>query len=176
MQYVAVGLLTGGASLLTTALTTVMVNARHLFYGISMLDKYKDVGKRKAYLIFALTDETYSLVCSDNPKVPSEQRKDYYFWVSLFNHMYWVLGTVLGAVVGALVRFNTQGIDFALTALFVTVFIEQWLGTRKHTPALIGVGVSVICLLLFGRDKFLIPAMLVISLLLCLYKEEGKNG
>ncbi len=176
MQYVAVGLLTGGASLLTMALTTVMVNARHLFYGISMLDKYKDVGKRKAYLIFALTDETYSLVCSENPKVPSEKRKDYYFWVSLFNHAYWVLGTVLGAVVGALVRFNTQGIDFALTALFVTVFIEQWLGTRKHAPALIGVGVSVICLLLFGRDRFLIPAMLVISLLLCLYKEEGKNG
>lgn len=175
MQYVAIGLLTSGASLITAALTTLMVNARHLFYGISMLGKYKDTGKRKPYLIFALTDETYSLVCSDNPDIPSEDRKDYYLLVSLFNQAYWVAGSVLGAVVGSLIKFNSNGIDFALTALFLTVFIEQWLTTKKHTPAIIGVVVSVICLVIFGSDKFLIPTMLVIALLLCLGKGESEN-
>lgn len=175
MQYVAIGLLTGGASFITAALTTLMVNARHLFYGISMLDKYKNTGKRKPYLIFSLTDETYSLVCNDNPQIPADKRNDYYLFVSLFNHIYWILGSVLGAAVGSIVKFNSEGIDFALTALFLTVFIEQWLSTKKHIPAMIGVAVSVICLVIFGSEKFLIPTMLVISLLLCIYKEEGKN-
>ena len=175
MQYVAVGLITGGASLITAALTTLMVNARHLFYGLSMLEKYKNTGKRKPYLIFALTDETYSLVCNDNQDIPPESRQDYYFLVSLFNQIYWIAGSVLGAVAGTLVKFNSAGIDFALTALFITVFIEQWLTSKKHTPAIIGVGVSVICLILFGSEKFLIPAMLIIALLLCLYKEERQN-
>lgn len=174
MQYVAIGLLTGGASLITTALTTLMVNARHLFYGISMLGKYKGTGKRKPYLIFALTDETYSLVCSDNIDVEEGRRTDYFFFVSLFNHCYWVLGSVLGALVGTLVHFNTAGIDFALTALFLTVFTDQWLNSKNHIPAIVGVAVSVLCLLVFGGDSFLIPAMLIIALLLCLYKEGGK--
>ena len=175
MQYVAIGLLTGGASLITAAVTTLMVNARHLFYGISMLDRYKDVGKRKPYLIFALTDETYSLVCNDDIGIPQDSRKDYYLLVSIFNHSYWVLGSVLGAVVGSLVKFNTEGIDFALTALFLTVFLEQWLTAKKHAPALIGVAASVLCLVIFGGQNFLIPAMLIIALLLCLYKEGSEN-
>ena len=175
MQYAAVGLLTGGASLITVAFTTLMVNARHLFYGISMLGKYKGVGKRKPYLIFALTGETYSLVCRDNPDIEPEQRANYYFFVSLFNHTYWILGSVLGAVAGTLIHFNSEGIDFALTALFVTVFVEQWLTTKKHTPAIIGVLVSAVCLLIFGSENFLIPTMLVIALLLSLHKEEADN-
>lgn len=175
MQYVAIGLLTSGASLITAAITTLMVNARHLFYGISMLEKYKNTGKRKLYLIFALTDETYSLVCNDNPSISAAERKNYYFFVSLFNQIYWIIGSVLGAVIGSLVKFNSEGIDFALTALFLTVFIEQWLTTKKHTSAIIGVVASVVCLVLFGSENFLIPAMLIISLLLCLYKEERKN-
>lgn len=175
MQYVAVGLLAGGASLITVALTTLMVNARHLFYGISMLDKYKNTGKIKPYLIFALTDETYSLLCNDNPDIPTEEKKNYYFFVSLLNQIYWIIGSVSGAVVGSLVKFDTKGIDFALTALFITIFLEQWLTTKKHSPAVIGVAVSAICLIIFGSEKFLIPAMLVILLLLCLYKEENKN-
>lgn len=175
MQYVAIGLLTSGASFITVALTTLMVNARHLFYGISMLDKYKNTGKRKPYLIFALTDETYSLVCNDNPDIPPERRKDYYLLVSLFNQIYWITGSVLGAAVGSVVKFNSEGIDFALTALFLTVFLEQWLTVKKHTPAIIGVAVSVLCLMIFGSEKFLIPTMLVIALLLCLYKEERKD-
>lgn len=175
MQYVAVGLLAGGASLITVALTTLMVNARHLFYGISMLDKYNNTGKIKPYLIFALTDETYSLLCNDNPDIPTEEKKNYYFFVSLLNQIYWIIGSVSGAVVGSLVKFDTKGIDFALTALFITIFLEQWLTTKKHSPAVIGVAVSAICLIIFGSEKFLIPAMLVILLLLCLYKEENKN-
>lgn len=176
MQYVAVGLLTGGASLWTVALTTLMVNARHLFYGVSMLERYREMGARKPYLIFALTDETYSLVCGDLSRVEESQRKNYCFFVSLFNQIYWVLGTVLGAVIGSLVHFPSEGIDFALTALFLTVFLEQWLSTKKHAPALLGVGISASCLLIFGAERFLIPAMLGIALTLCLYREEGEHA
>ena len=176
MQYVAVGLLTGGASIITTALTTLMVNARHIFYGISMLDKYKGRGKCTPYLIFALTDETYSLVCNDDPNVSDENRTKYYFLVTALNHSYWIIGSVLGAVVGTLVSFNTKGVDFALTALFITVFVEQWLSTKRHMPALVGSFATVLCLLVFGKDGFLIPSMLIIALVLSLAKEGKENG
>ena len=175
MQYVAVGLLAGGASLMTVALTTFLVNARHLFYGISMLDKYKNIGKIKPYLIFALTDETYSLLCHDDPRISAEERKKYCFFVSVLDHTYWVAGSLLGSVVGSLVKFNSQGIDFVLNALFITIFLEQWLTSKKHFPAVIGVVFSVLCLLLFGSESFLIPSMLIILLLLCLYKEKNQN-
>lgn len=173
MQYAAIGLFTGGASLLTVALTTLMVNARHLFYGISMLEKYRDVGKAKPYLIFGLTDETYSLVCTELPHIPVAQRRDYYLLVTLLDQCWWVLGSLVGAVAGTVLQFNSEGIDFALTALFLVVFLDQWLTAEKHGPALIGVGVSVLSLLIFGADSFLIPAMLGIGVLLCLYKEEA---
>ena len=171
MQYAAVGLLTGGVSLLTVALTTLMVNARHLFYGISMLDRYRHIGIRKAYLIFGLTDETYSLVCVDNPLVDKDRFLSYSTWVTIFNHIYWVAGSVLGAAIGTFITFNSEGVEFALTALFLTVFLEQWLSTKRHTPSIIGIAASAICLFLFGADRFLIPSMLVIALLLCLMKE-----
>lgn len=191
MQYAAIGLFTSGASLITVALTTLMVNARHIFYGISMIDRYKNTGLKKLYLIFALTDETYSLVCTDNPKIEENDRKKYYILVSIFNHLYWILGSVIGAIIGSLVKFNSEGIEFALTALFVTVFVDQWLSVREqnkekyslkndikaHFPAIIGVLASVICLIIFGKDNFLIPAMLVIALALCLYpiKEDKQD-
>ena len=171
MQYAAIGLLTGGAGLLTLGVTALMVNARHLFYGISMLERYRNVGKAKPYLIFGLTDETYSLVCTDAADIPPEERSSYYLWVTLLNHLYWVGGSVLGALAGTVLRFNSEGIDFALTALFLVVFVEQWLTSEKHGPALIGVGVSVLSLLIFGANSFLIPAMLGIGVMLCLYKE-----
>lgn len=175
MQYIAVGLLASGASLITVALTTLLVQARHLFYGISMLDKYKNVGKRKLYLIFALTDETYSLMCNDHSDIPLDKRKDYYLAVSMLNHSYWITGCVLGATVGTLVNFNSEGIDFVLTALFVTIFLEQWHNTKKHLPAVIGILASVICLIIFGAENFLIPTMIVIAVSLCIYKEERTN-
>ncbi len=170
MQYLAVDLLAGGASLITAALTTLMVNARHLFYGISMVDKYKDTGKVKPYLIFALTDETYSLVCRDDIK--TEDKNKYYLFVSLINQCYWILGSLLGSIIGSVLNFNTNGLDFALTALFVTVFVEQWLSTKNHTHALIGVAASVCCLIIFGSDSFLIPAMIVITVILALLRRR----
>ena len=172
MQYVAIGLMTGGASLVTTALTTLTVNIRHLFYGISMLDKYKDAGSAKPYLIFALTDETYSLVCGELTNIAPEEKTRYQLWVSVLNHIYWITGSVVGAVIGDLLQFNSQGIDFALTALFLTVFTDQWLTNKNHTPAVIGLGASVLCLLVFGSEHFLIPAMIIIALALCLCKKE----
>ncbi len=177
MQYVAVSLLTSGASLLTTALTTLMVNARHLFYGISMIEPYRDTGKKKPYLIFALTDETYSLVCSGEAP-DGVDRQQYFFWVTLLNHVYWIFGSLLGVLAGTAITFDTSGIDFAMTALFITVFVEQWRSTANHIPALVGVGISTVCLAVFGPDGFLIPAMVGISLLLtaCKSSIEAKGG
>ena len=166
MQYLAIDLLCGGASLLTTAVTTLMVNARHLFYGISMVERYADTGKKKPYLIFALTDETYSLVCSEESVKGIKEPKEYYFLVSIFNQSYWVAGSVIGSLLGNIIPFNVEGIDFALTALFVTIFVEQWLTTKEHRPALVGIVSSVVCLILFGADKFLIPTMIIIVALL----------
>ena len=175
MQYLAVGLLVNDASLITVAVTTFVVNVRHLFYGISMLDKYKGVGKIKGYLMFALTDETYSLLCIDNPIVPESKRRQYYFFVSLLDHSYWILGSVLGATIGTLIDFNSQGVDFALTALFVTIFLDQWLNNKKHIPAIIGVVATALSVVVFGSQNFLIPAMIMIAVALCLYKEEKEN-
>ena len=175
MQYLAVDLLAGSAGLITAALTTLMVNARHLFYGISMIDKYKNTGWRKPYLIFALTDETYSLNCNGTPE-DIEEPKKYYFLVSLFNQCYWIIGNVLGVLLDSILPISTEGIDFSLTALFVTVFVEQWKSANDHIPALIGVAASLLCLLLFGPDNFLIPTMVLITLALTIYrrKKEGK--
>ena len=176
MQYVAIDLLSGGASLLTAALTTLMVNARHLFYGISMVDKYQGAGRKKPYLIFALTDETYSLVCKDDGQEEPAVRHRYDFTVSLLNQCYWVAGSVLGSLLGAVLPFDVTGIDFALTALFVTVFVEQWLDSKDHSSALVGVGATVLCLLLFGSENFLIPSMLAITLCLTALRALKKGG
>lgn len=176
MQYVGVSLLTSGASLITVALTTLMVNARHLFYGLSMIEKYKDAGKKKPYLIFALTDETYSLLCDDNIPEGAE-RQGYQFFVSFFNQCYWILGSVLGGLLGAILPFDTKGIDFSMTALFVTVFVEQWLTTRNHWPAIMGLVISATCLGIFGPEKFLIPTMFMITIaLLCMKKIQNVGG
>ncbi|MGN0658795.1 MAG: AzlC family ABC transporter permease [Emergencia sp.] len=177
LQFVAVDLLAGGASLLTTALTSLMVNARHLFYGISMVDRYKGAGKKKLYMMYALTDETYSLVCRDPAEADMSAKHRYYFTVSLLDQIYWVSGSVAGSLLGSVLPFNTEGIDFALTALFVTVFTEQWIGTKEHRPALCGIGASVLCLLVFGSERFLIPAMVLITLILTGLRRsiEGKR-
>lgn len=174
MQYMTVSLLTGGAGLLTAALTTIVVNARHLFYGISMVDAYKGAAKKKPYLIFALTDETYSLV-SKNQVPDGISRHSYCFLVSLFDQIYWVAGSVLGSLAGSLLPINCEGIDFVLTALFVTIFVDQWLSTKNHVPAIIGVISTLICLLIFGSDIFLIPSMVVIAVLLTVTQKTGRR-
>ena len=175
MQYVTVSLLSGGAGLLTAALTTLVVNARHLFYGISMVDAYKGAGRKKPYLIFALTDETYSLV-SQNQAPEGLSRHGYCFLVSAFNQCYWVAGSLLGALAGRLIPLNYEGIDFVLTALFVTIFVEQWLSTKNHLPAITGVAATALCLLIFGSDIFLIPSMVTIALLLTLCRKTGRRA
>ena len=174
MQYVAVSLLTSGASLLTAALTAFVVNARHLFYGISMIDTYKDSGKKKPYLIFGLTDETYSLV--SQTQVPDNcSRIGYCFWVTLFDHCYWVLGTLLGGLAGTILHINYEGVEFSLTALFVTIFVEQWLSTKKHGPAIVGVAATTLSLVIFGKDVFLIPSMAAIAACLIMMQRTGKE-
>lgn len=175
MQFVAVSLMTSGASLLTTALTTLMVNARHLFYGISMVDAYKKSGVKKPYLIFALTDETYSLV-SQKQNANDRSRHHYCFLVSLFDQIYWVSGSLLGSLAGKWLDFNYEGIDFVLTALFVTIFVEQWLSTKDHFPAVTGVLSTVFCLILFGQDVFLIPSMILIALILSCAKKAERSS
>lgn len=169
MQYLAIDLLAGGASLISAALMTLMVNARHLFYGVSMLERYRDMGRAKPYLIFALTDETYSLVCSTDPPAGLDRRRAF-FWISFLDHCYWVVGCVAGALVGRVLPFDATGVDFSMTALFLVVFTEQWRGSRDHTAALVGVGASLACLLVFGPADFLIPAMISIALLLTLLR------
>lgn len=169
MQFVAVTILSGSTGLLAAALTTLAVNARHLFYGISMIDRYKGTGKRKPYLIFALTDETYSLV---SQKEPGQDGGEYYFLVSALDQLYWVLGTLLGAAAGQWIPLNYEGIDFVLTALFVTIFVEQWLSTKNHLPACIGLGASILCRVIFGSGAFLIPSMGLIALLLLLTRRK----
>ena len=167
MQYLGVSLLTGGASIIQTAVATLMVNARHLFYGISMVDKYAEEGKAKPYLIFALTDETYSLVCTGDVPEGIDTHK-YNLLVSLFDHCYWVAGSAIGCLLGAVIPFDTTGIDFSMTALFVTVFVQQWMENQQHFPAVCGVVVTALCLAIFGPDNFLIPSMILITLALSL--------
>ena len=175
MQYVGVGLLAGGASVITTILTTLMVNARHLFYSISMIDRYKDSGKYKPYLVFALTDETYSLLC-DGKTPEGEDANKYRFLVSLFNHSYWVAGSVAGSLLGTVLPFSTEGIEFAMTALFLASFTEQWIENKDHIPAITGVVSTLLCLLVFGTESFLIPAMLLITLVLTLLRKRTVNA
>lgn len=177
MQYVAVDLLAGGAAFVSAALMTVFVNIRHVFYGLTMLEKYNAAGREKPYLILALTDETFSLVCS--AQLPEEiDEKKYYLYVSLLNQCYWVIGSVFGAVAGTVIPFSSTGIDFAMTALFVVIFVEQWEKTKQHLPAVSGIVISVLCRIVFGASGFLIPAMIGILAAMLLEKRwlEGEGG
>ena len=178
MQYVGVGLISGGASVITAVIATIMVNARHLFYSVSMVDRYKNSGKFKPYLIFALTDETYSLLSDGTVPAGLTDKDDiafYRFLVSFFNQCYWVTGSVLGSLLGEVLPFSTEGIEFSMTALFIASFTEQWLTTRDHVPALTGLIGTALCLVVFGAENFLIPAMLLITLVLTLLRgrKEG---
>ena len=158
LEFVIVNLLLGAFNPIQAFLMALLIQARHLFYGVSMLDKYRDVGRKKPYLIFTLSDETFSVTCSaDVPE--GVDRGWFYFFVTLLDQLYWFSGATLGALCGMQIRFNTQGLDFAMTALFVVIFINQWKKDSQHISALAGLGLSVLSLLLFGPDNFLLPAM-----------------
>lgn len=169
MQYVGISLLSAPATLLTTVFTTLIVNARHLFYSISMIKKYEKAGKFKPYLIFALTDETYALIASDKNTANSYK---YYFYVSLLNHMYWIIGTILGSVFAKALPFDIAGLEFSMTALFLVAFVEQWLDKKHKAPSIIGLLVTLLSRLIFGLSIFLIPAMIGIIVVLLLFKDR----
>lgn len=167
-QFLAVELLAAGATLTHVALLTFLLNFRHLFYGLSMIEKYRGTGIRKIYLIFGLTDETYALLTGyKTPEGLSD--KSYYFAVTLMNQLYWIFGCVFGSVAGGLIPFDTTGIDFAMTALFAVLVVEQWKTHKNHIPAILGFTATIAALYIFGADSFLIPALIVISVvLLCM--------
>lgn len=173
-QYLLVSLLAANASIISAAVATLLVNARHIFYGIPLLDTYNDAGKKKPYMIFALTDETYSLVTQNEPP-EGMSRHMYCFLVSAFNHTYWVAGCVLGSLAGAHIPISFEGVEFVLTALFVTMFVEQWLTHKNHLPAIIGVAATAVCLAIFGSEIFLIPSMVLIAVLLTVSRKTGRR-
>lgn len=167
MEFVTASMLLSGFNPLGAALLTLMVNARHIFYGITMVSKYKNVGKKKWYLIFGMCDESFSINCSVD--VPENVDKGwFYFWVTLLNQSYWVLGSTCGALLGSLIRVDAQGLEFVMTALFVVIFLDNWLKEKNHFSSLLGLGVSLLCLVAFGAEKFLVPTMCVIFLVLSL--------
>jgi len=178
MQFAAVNLLLASFNPIGAILLTIMVHARHIFYGITMLVPFNQLknGFRKIYCMFGLTDETFSLLAS--LEVPEEQDRNWvYFLVTFLNQCYWVIGCGIGAVIGSNLTFNTEGIEFVLTALFVTIFVEQWLNASSHRPAIIGLVGSAVCLVIFGGASFMIPAMIIILILFSLdYYKEVKQG
>lgn len=190
MQYVAVELLAEAVSVGYAVMMTVLVNIRHVFYGVSLIDKYRDAGWRRYYMIFALTDETYSLVSTS--EVPEDvDKNNYYFFISLFDQLYWILGCCTGCLMGNFIEFNSAGIEYAMTALFVCIFADQWLSvggrkllSGKHISAIVGVGATLISLIvcnIVGTEYFLIPSMIIILVALILLRpvldrKEDKNA
>lgn len=161
LEFVAVSMLLSPYAPLQTFLMTLMIQARHLFYGISMLEKYKNLGPKKYYLIYAMCDETFSI--NYTAKIPDGvDRGWFYFFVTLLNQLYWVSGATIGGLLGSLIHFDTTGLDFVMTAMFVVIFMEQWMKEQRHFSELIGFAAAVGCLLLFGADSFLIPTMVCI--------------
>ena len=175
LQFVGLSLLTSVFDPLYAFLIALSINARHLFYGISMLEKFSGTGKVKPYLIFGMCDETFSILCSTEPP-PEVDRRAFVLAVTLLNQSYWVLGSVAGGLIGPLLTFDTYGIDFVMTAFFVVIFLDQWRGRRNHSPALIGLGASAVSLLIFGADNFVIPAMILIVACLTLFRKKLAKG
>jgi 4-azaleucine resistance transporter AzlC len=177
MEFVTVGLLLGAFDPMHALALTLMVNARHLFYGISMLDKFKGTGLKKYYLIFGMCDESFSINCTAD--IPKDVDKGWFmFFVTMLNHSYWVCGATIGGILGSFVQFNSEGLEFVMTALFVVIFLEQWMKEKVHYSSLLGLGVSLLSLIIFGERNFIIPAMLLILAYLTFLKKplEKKEG
>ena len=175
-QYLAVNFFVPGFSFIQVMFLTLMVNIRHVFYGISLLEKFNKLGRKRWYMIFGLTDETYSLLCTTNIPDGVDEEK-FLFAISLLDQSYWIIGSAIGGAAGALLPFNSEGIDFAMTALFIVIFTEQWLAGGKRIPAVIGVASAVTFRILCGGDNFVLPSM--ICIMLCLVsgrRSIGKNN
>ena len=180
MEFITVDLLLGSFNPVQAFLMTLMINARHLFYGISMLDKFRGTGLKKLYLIFGMCDESFSI--NYTAKIPPDVDRGWFmFFVTLLNHFYWFSGSILGGIFGSLIHFNTEGLDFVMTAMFTVIFLEQWLKDRQHISALLGLGISLLCLWIFGADNFIIPSMAAMLMMLTLLRkpvekrEEGSR-
>lgn len=169
-QFVLITFLSSGASLITIALTALLMNSRQSFYSITFLKEFKQMGRRKLYMIHTMTDETYAVNCTLD--LPKKEKEDTMFLVALFSRCYWMVGSVLGGILGQIIPFDLTGIDFCMTALFLIIFIDQWEKAEKHTPALTGLGIGVICLLIFGENRFMLPALLIVSALLLLFQRK----
>lgn len=169
LEFLTVSMLLSPFAPVQTLLVALMVQARHLFYGISMLDKYRGLGWKKYYLIFGMCDESFSINYS--AKIPEEVDRGWFmFFVTLLNQLYWVSGAAVGGLLGGIISFDTKGLDFVLTAMFVVFFVDQWLREERHYTAVIGVGSSLLCLIFFGPESFMIPAMVCILALLTLFR------
>lgn len=160
-QFVLITFLSTGASLLTIAITALLMNSRQSFYSLTFLNDFKRMGKRKLYMIHSLTDETYAVNCT--LELPRKEKEDTMFGVALLSHCYWMAATVAGAVLGQLIPFELEGIDFCMTALFVIIFMDQWKKASSHIPALAGLTCGIVCLLIFGQSSFILPALLLVS-------------
>ena len=169
IEFVTVNMLLGAFNPLQAFAMTLMINARHLFYGISMLDKFRGVGRKKFYLIFGMCDESFSI--NYTADIPEDVDRGWFmFFVTLLNHFYWFSGATLGGIFGSLIHFDTEGLEFVMTAMFVVIFMEQWLKEKDHTSSVLGLVISVLCLIAFGADNFIIPAMLAILAVLSLLR------
>ena len=171
-QFVLITFLSSGASLLTIALTAFLMNSRQTFYSLTFLKDFQKMGKRKLYMIHTMTDETYEVNCTLD--LPEKEKEDTMFLVAFFSRCYWMAGAVLGGVLGQLIPFELEGIDFCMTALFVIIFIDQWEKTRKHIPAVTGLGIGILCLVIFGQKSFMLPALLITSGILIIMEKGGK--
>lgn len=170
LEFVAVNLLLGAFNPLQALTLALMIQARHLFYGISMLDKFKHTGWKKYYLIFGMCDESFSI--NYTARIPEDVDKGWFmFWVTALNQLYWFSGSTLGGLLGSLITFNTQGLEFVMTAMFVVIFLEQWLKEKKHWTALVGLAASILCLVLFGADDFMVPTMVLILGILTIFRK-----
>jgi 4-azaleucine resistance transporter AzlC len=169
-QFVAVGLLASGFDPFNAFLVTLMVNARHVFYGISMLERFKNYGKSKYYMIFALTDETFALHCSAKPLAGMNEEK-FYLAISIMDHIYWIAGCTLGGIIGSALPTNTTGIDFVMTALFVVIFLDQWKLKQNRAPALIGLGTAIVCRMVFVPDWFILTCMASLVVIFSVFKK-----
>ena len=171
-QFVLISFLSSSASIVTIAVTALLMNSRQTFYSVSFLDTFRSMGKKKLYMIHTMTDETYAVNCSlEN----TEARKEIMFWIAFFSRCYWMIGAVLGGVIGRLLPFDLEGIDFCMTALFVIIFLEQWEKTDQHFPSLSGFFVAVICLLVFGQRAFMLPALILMSGILIFWNERKQK-
>lgn len=175
VEFLTVNMLLSPFDPIQAFLMALMVNARHLFYGISMLDKYKGTGKKKLYLIFGMCDESFSI--NYTADIPSDVDKGWFmFFVTLLNQLYWVSGATLGGIFGSFIEFDTKGLEFVMTAMFVVIFLDQWLKEKNHFSAVLGISASVLCLIIFGADRFIIPSMIIILAALTLLKPIYKGG